>query len=43
MREKYTTPEMEVIEFEVEDIITASDPSLDENETHIISPVSPGV
>lgn len=25
MREKYTTPEMEIIEFEVEDIITASD------------------
>lgn len=24
MKEKYTTPEMEVIEFEVEDIITAS-------------------
>ena len=24
MREKYTTPEMEVIEFEVEDIITTS-------------------
>lgn len=27
MKEKYTTPEMEVIEFEVEDIITTSDPS----------------
>ena len=24
MKEKYTTPEMEVIEFEVEDIITTS-------------------
>ena len=24
MRENYTTPEMEIIEFEVEDIITAS-------------------
>lgn len=24
MREKYTTPEMEIIEFEVEDIITTS-------------------
>ena len=24
MKEKYTTPEMEIIEFEVEDIITAS-------------------
>ena len=33
MKEKYTTPEMEVIEFEVEDIITTSDvwtPSADE-------------
>ena len=26
MKEKYTTPEMEIIEFEVEDIITTSDP-----------------
>lgn len=24
MKEKYTTPEMEVVEFETEDIITAS-------------------
>ena len=24
MKEKYTTPEMEIIEFEVEDIITTS-------------------
>ena len=29
MKEKYTTPEMEVIEFEVEDIITASGDSGD--------------
>lgn len=25
MKEKYTTPKMEIIEFEVEDIITTSD------------------
>ena len=30
MKEKYTTPEMEVIEFEVEDIITTSDLDPDE-------------
>ena len=34
MKEKYTTPEMEIIEFEVEDIITASgDPDPDELPT----------
>ena len=34
MKEKYTTPEMEIIEFEVEDIITASgDPDQDELPT----------
>jgi len=32
MKEKYTTPEMEIIEFEVEDIITASG-----DETEILS------
>ena len=36
MREKYTTPEMEVIEFEVEDIITTS-VIPDENETDILN------
>ena len=25
MKEKYTAPEMEIVEFEVEDVITASD------------------
>ena len=40
MREKYTTPEMEIIEFEVEDIITGSLP-LSENETPIIAPAQP--
>ena len=33
MREKYTTPEMEIIEFEVEDIITASGRDKDELPT----------
>ena len=37
MREKYTTPEMEVIEFEVEDIITTSDLIKDPNETDILN------
>lgn len=27
MREKYTTPEMAIVEFETEDIITTSDPN----------------
>ena len=42
MREKYTTPEMEIIEFEVEDIITGSlpgsipGPTTDNNETLIV-------
>lgn len=31
--EKYTTPEMEVIEFESEDVITTSGIIPDENET----------
>ena len=36
MKEKYTTPEMEVIEFEVEDIITTSlDIVYDTNELPI--------
>jgi hypothetical protein len=26
MKEKYTTPEMDIIEFEAEDVITTSDP-----------------
>ncbi len=33
MKEKYTTPEMEIVEFEVEDIITESG---EEDETVII-------
>ena len=44
MKEKYTTPEMEIIEFEVEDIVTASSPSGWEpstNETDLIKPVQP--
>ena len=32
---------MEIIEFEVEDIITASAPTRSENETHIIAPAQP--
>ena len=35
MKEKYTTPEMEIIEFEVEDIITTS--GLEDDETAILS------
>ena len=31
MKEKYTAPEMEIVEFEVEDVITAS-----QNETEIL-------
>lgn len=34
MKEKYTAPEMEIVEFEVEDVITASG----EDETDIIRP-----
>lgn len=36
MKESYTTPEMEVIEFECEDVITTSNIILDENETDIM-------
>lgn len=36
MKESYTTPEMEVIEFECEDVITTSSIILDENETDIM-------
>ena len=35
MKEKYTTPSMEIVEFEVEDIITTSDlwtPESDETD-----------
>lgn len=32
MKEAYTTPEMEVVEFECEDIITTSGIILDDNE-----------
>lgn len=31
MKEKYINPEMEIIEFQAEDIITASDPVIDPN------------
>lgn len=34
--EKYITPEMEVIEFEAEDVITTSGITLDDDETMII-------
>jgi len=34
--EKYITPEMEVIEFEAEDVITTSNITLDPNELPII-------
>lgn len=40
MKEAYTTPEMEIIQFECEDIITtssAADIDLDSNETGIIN------
>lgn len=33
MKEKYTAPEMEIVEFEVEDVIAVSDPNLESNET----------
>jgi hypothetical protein len=37
MKEAYTTPEMEVVEFECEDIITTSDIfSPDDNETPVL-------
>lgn len=35
MKETYITPEMEVIEFECEDIITTSSIDYDNNETEI--------
>lgn len=36
MKETYIKPEMEIIEFESEDIITTSGIALDENELPII-------
>lgn len=37
MKEKYTAPEMEIVEFEVEDIITTScNPDLGDDETIVI-------
>ena len=38
MKEEYIKPEMEVVEFETEDVITTStiDPVLEENELPII-------
>ncbi len=36
MKEKYVKPEMEIIEFESEDIITTSGIDLDENELPIM-------
>lgn len=36
MKETYTKPEMEVIEFDCEDIITTSNITLDENELPIM-------
>ena len=31
MKEKYETPEMEIVEFDVEDVITTSDPNIDDS------------
>lgn len=31
MKDRYTTPEMEIVEFEVEDVIRASDELEDDN------------
>lgn len=36
MKEAYTTPEMEIVEFECEDVITTSGINLDENELPIM-------
>lgn len=36
MREEYITPEMKVVEFECEDIITTSDIFIDTDETDIL-------
>lgn len=36
MAERYIKPEMEIIEFECEDIITTSSPELDDNELPIV-------
>lgn len=36
MKEAYTTPEMEVVEFECEDVITTSGIIPDDNETPVM-------
>lgn len=36
MKEAYTAPEMEIVEFECEDVITTSGMIPDENETPIM-------
>ena len=39
MKEKYTAPEMEIVEFEVEDVITTSNgqgPTLDDDEITVV-------
>lgn len=36
MKESYTAPEMEIVEFECEDVITTSGIDLDDNETPIM-------
>lgn len=36
MKERYETPEMEIVEFETEDIITASDGSTEFGETPFV-------
>ena len=36
MKEAYSAPEMEIVEFECEDVITTSDMISDENELPII-------
>lgn len=39
-KEKYIRAEMQITEFETEDIITTSGPVLEDNETEIIPPIN---
>ena len=39
MKEKYTTPSMEIVEFEVEDIITTSDYNPGEPDENELPPM----
>ena len=36
MKDKYIKPEMEIVEFECEDVITTSNPGRDPDETPIV-------